>query len=155
MGKFAETKLGIYARDLAQLKGQEDRIFKIVLDNRQFTNLIETLNTTEQLGQSIDSKGNPLFSSLTQRTTYSQFDPQGRGGRPYILRDTGDFWDSFNVTIGQGFITITSNPFKTDNNLLEVFGIDIEGLTEQNLEVAQQNAKDLFIDWYRKNLQGA
>ena len=153
MGKFAETKLGIYARDLAQLKGQEDRIFKIVLDNRQFRDLIETLNTTDQLCKSIDSKGNPLFSSLTQRTTYSQFDSQGRAGRPYILRDTGDFWDSFNVTIGQGFITITSNPFKLNNNLLEVFGVDIEGLTEQNLDTTRQNAKDLFIDWYRRNLQ--
>jgi len=153
MGKFTETSLGIYARDLQQLQGQEDRIFKIVLDNRQFKDLIETLNTTDQLGNSIDSNGNPLFSALTQRTTYSQFDQQGRAGQPYKLFDTGEFWDSFQVTIGQGFITITSNPFKLDNNLLEVFGPDIEGLTEENTQEITDEALQLFINWYRRNLQ--
>lgn len=154
MGKFTETALGIYSRNLQQLKGQEDRIFKIVLDNREFKDLIIELNTEIQLGeQSVDSNGSPLFNTLTQRTTYANSDPLGRGGQPYQVFRTGEYWDSFQITVSSGIIIINSNPFKTDNNLFEVYGVDIEGLTEQNTEEIIDEALELFINWYRRNLK--
>lgn len=154
MGKFTETALGIYSRDLQQLKGQEDRIFKIVLDQREFKDLIIELNTEKQFGeQSVDSTGSPLFNTLTQRSVYANSDPLGRGGQPYQVFRTGEYWDSFQITVGAGIIIINSNPFKTDNNLFEVYGVDIEGLTDESTQDAIDEALDLFINWYRRNLQ--
>ena len=157
MGLFIETALGEYAQRIQGLKGQENITFKKTLDNKFIKELIIELNTggrpTSQLEKlHIDSEGNQLFNTVTGRTTYADSDPLGRGGKPYEVFRTGDYYDSFRVEVRIGFITITSNPFKTDNNLFEVYTDNLEGLTNENLQIVIDEALTFFIQWYQRNI---
>lgn len=150
---FLDTKLAEYAKRLVNLKGQEDKTFKLVLDNETIKQLIVFLNTDDQLGKEhVDSLGNSLFNVFTNRTYYSQNDPKGRGGQPYTLNDTGAFWDSFTVAVQQGRITIDANPFKDGDNLFDAYGNEIVGLNDENLQTLINEALEQFINWYIKNI---
>jgi len=153
MTKFRETRLYKYAEKLIALKGKEDEIFQLVLDNSTIKDLIKFLNTDKQLGQEhVDSQGEALFNSLYGRTVYSPNDPKGRAGQPYKLKDTGDYWRSFNVEVGRGIIIIESDPFKGQDNLFDAFGAQVEGLTNENLEILIRTAHEYFIKWYETKL---
>jgi len=143
---FKDTSLFKYATDLIALKNQEDKIFKLVLDNRFIKELITHLNTDEQLGKDkVDSLGAHLG-------TYSIFDKKGRGGKYYTLNDTGAFWDSWKVQVKKALIVIDANPFKENTNLFDEYGIDVLGLTDTNLQILINEATKLYIQYYRKNL---
>jgi len=153
MALFVNTPLGEYAQNLTNRKREEDKIFKLALDTKVIKELIIFLNTDDQFGQDhVDSLGNALLNSLVGRTTYSLFDEKGRGGKPYTLRDTGEFWDSFTVLVNQGNIIINADPFKDDDNLFDIYGQDILGLTDENLQVIIDESLTHFIDWYRRNV---
>ena len=150
---FSDTVVSEYAKKVINLQTQQDKIFKLALDDNEFKNLIIDLNTEKQLReQSVDSNGNRLFNKLTQRTTYAPSDPLGRGGQPYQVFRTGDYYDSFRVTIQNGSILITSNPLKSSNNLFDVYTSDLEGLTDENLQILIDKALEKFIEWYERNL---
>lgn len=153
MALFLNTVMSDYARRVVALKGQQDRIFQLALDTKVIRELIIFLNTDDQFGKDhVDSLGKSLFNSLTDKTTYSLFDQKGRGGQPYTLRDTGEFWDSFKVIVGQGVITITADPIKGSDNLFDIFGTNIVGLTEENLQILINEALKHFIRWYEDNV---
>lgn len=153
MGLFSDTVMADYARRVIALKGQQDRMFQLALDTKVIKELIIFLNTDEQFGKAhVDSLGRNLFNSLTDRTTYSLFDEKGRGGKPYTLNDTGEFWDSFKVIVGQGKITITADPIKDSDNLFDIYGKDIVGLTDENLQILIDEALKHFIRWYEDNI---
>lgn len=154
MGVWQDTEIAEYCKRVQkELKGQHNKVFKLVLDNKTIKDLVKFLNTRKQLGEEhVDSLGNELFNQLTQRTFYADSDPLGRGGQPYELRRTGDFWDSFTIAVGSGQIVIVSNPFKRNANLFEVYGPDIEGLTDDSLQDLINEALNQYIDWYRKNI---
>ena len=150
---FLNTELAENAQRLVNLKGQEDRTFKLVLDNEVIKKLIIFLNTDDQLGQDhVDSLGQELFNVFTNRSYYSQNDPKGRAGQPYTLNDTGAFWDSFTVAVQQGRIIIDANPFKDGDNLFYAYGQDVLGLTDENLQILINEALEQFINWYNRNL---
>lgn len=153
MTKFRDTALYKYAERVSELKGQEDGIFKIVLDNNTIKDLIIFLNTDKQLGaQHVDSQGEALYNSIYQRTVYSPKDPKGRAGKPYELKDKGVYWNSFEVEVGRGIIIIESNPFKGNDNLFDAFGAQIEGLTDSNLNTLIEAAYEHYIKWYKKSI---
>ena len=150
---FLNTELAEYAKRLVNLKGQEDRTFKLVLDNQTIKKLIIFLNTDDQLGKEhVDGLGNELFNVFTNRTFYSLNDPKGRGGKPYTLNDTGAFWDSFTVAVQQGRIIIDANPNKGQDNLFDSYGQDIVGLTDENLQILIDEALEHYINWYIRNI---
>lgn len=149
---FKDTLLYEYAERLIKLRNQEKRIFQIVLDNKTIKDLIVFLNTEDQMGKDhVDSFGQRLFNRITRRTVYSPNDKKGRGGQPYKLLDTGEYWDSFSVSVHPGRIIITSDPRKGDDNLEEQYGA-LEGLTDENLQVLIKQAYEFFVQWYRKQL---
>lgn len=153
MGVWSKTAIYEYAQRVEKLKGKDGEVFRLVLDNKTIKDLIVFMNTQDQLGRRhIDSEGEALFNKLTDRTTYSLFDKKGRGGKPYQLKDTGEFWRSFKATIGNGFIEITSDPLKDGTDLFDVFGEDIEGLTEQNLENLIKTAHAFYVRWFIQNM---
>lgn len=153
MDLFVNTELAAYAKRLVALRGQENTVFKKALDNSLIKDLITDLNTEIQLGeQSTDSLGNKLFNKLTQSSVYSDSDPLGRGGEPYQVKRTGEYWESFKALIGQGFIIINSDPFKEDDNLFEVYGENLEGLTDASLQTLINVSLERFIRWYEKNI---
>jgi len=153
MELFVNTELAEYAKRLIALKGQENTVFKKALDNNLIKDLITDLNSEVQLGeQHVDSLGNKLFNKLTQSSVYSDSDPLGRGGEPYEVRRTGEYWDSFKALVGQGFIIINSDPFKEDDNLFDIYGENLEGLTDASLQTLINVSEERFIRWYENNL---
>lgn len=154
MGSFLETPIGEYCQRVQkEFKGQDDRVFKLVLDNKTIKDLVKFLNTEKQLGQDhVDSLGNELYNQLTQRTFYADSDPLGRGGQPYEVKRTGEYWESFTIAVNAGNIVIVSNPFKRDANLFKTYTPDLEGLTDENLQILINEALNQYITWYRKNI---
>ena len=153
MAIFDNTALVLYAEKLIKLRGQDDKTFKLVLDNKTIRDLITFLNTEDQFGQDhVNAIGQKLTNLFSGRTTYSLFDKKGRGGQPYELFDSGDYWESFKATVNAGNIVITSNPFKGADDLTEMFGPHLEGLTDENLQVLIDESLKQYINWYEKNL---
>lgn len=148
---FDQTALFEYANKLTALRGQENWIFKKVLDRPEIKRKIIELNTERQLGdEGIDALGNILgFYSIA-----TEFLSGGRKkqGDPYTLNDTGAFWASFEVQVYQGHISINAKGQKEDDNLFDKFGIDILGLTDQNLQLLIEDAKEYYIEYYRSIL---
>jgi len=150
---FQKTEIYEYCEMVIKLDGQHNRIFQVVLDNKTIRDLIVFLNTEKQLKEEhVNSFGQELFNRVTQRTTYAFSDPLGRVGQPYEVRRTGDYYKSFKVEVGRGFIIIESNPFEGEKNLVEMYGEDLEGLTEANLQILITKAYEFFIKWYRENI---
>ena len=153
MDLFVNTELAEYCKRLIALKGQENTVFKKALDNKLIKDLITDLNTEIQLGEkSVDSLGDKLFNKMTQSSVYSDSDPLGRGGEPYQVKRTGEYWESFKALVGQGFIIINSDPFKEDDNLFEIYGNNLEGLTDASLQTLINVSEERFIRWYERNI---
>jgi len=89
----------------------EDRVFSVVLDVQEVKDLIIDLNTSKQLReQHIDKLGEKLFNNYSNRDYYGSGDELGRAGQPYEVYNTGAYFDSFKVNVGNGFILIESDP---------------------------------------------
>ena len=148
---FSDTKINEYAKNVIGNKNQEGKIFKLVLDNRFIKELITHLNTDEQLGKDgTDSLGAQLgiYSPATEVISKGR----KKAGSHITLNDTGAFWDSWRVQVNEAFIDIDANPLKDDTNLFDEYGIDILGLTPENLEILIDESKKLYIQWLRRNL---
>jgi len=147
---FNQTALYEYAVRLIAFKGKENTVFRLALDNRTIKDLIVFLNTKKQLGQDhVDSLGRELFNRINDRTTYSLFDRKKRGGKPYELKDTGKYWASYKARVGNGFIVIDADPTE---DLTEMFGEEIEGLTDESLQELILQAHEYFVQWYTRFL---
>jgi hypothetical protein len=151
MALFLNTELSEYATRIKNQKGQEDKTFKLVLDNKLIKELIIFLNTDDQLGDDrINSLGEQLgfYSFVTEQLSGGK----KKAGEPFNLRDTGDFWESWRVFIGSGNIIIDADPNKEDTNLFDEYGIDVLGLTDMNLQVLIDEALEQYIFWYQRNI---
>jgi len=141
------------AKKVIELTSQPNLIFKTVLDNDEIKDMIIEMQTKKQMGEKhVDSEGEDLFNQLTGRTTYSLFDDQGRGGQPYKLFDTGAFWESTTVEVTPTEIIIKMNPIKDDDNLFEIYGADVEGLTTENIDILTREALKLHIQFFKAQL---
>ena len=148
---FKDTALFELANKFSDLKGQEGKIFKKVLDNRFIKDLITHLNTIEQLQKDrIDSLGAHLgvYSAVTEVITKGR----KKAGEFINLDDTGAFYDSWKVQVKEDRIIIDANPFKEDTNLFDEYGLDVLGLTDDNLQIFINEAQKLYIQFIRKHL---
>jgi hypothetical protein len=148
---FDKTALYEYANKLTTLSGQENWIFKRVLDNDIIKRKIIELNTERQFG---DEGVNALGRIIGVYSYATEFMSNGRkrAGEPFNLNDTGAFWASFNVKVFQGHIIIDADGDKGDEDIIQKYGIDILGLTDENLQILIEDAKEFYIDYYRSIL---
>jgi hypothetical protein len=110
--------------------------------------LIISLNTeglpTSQLYQlGEDSTGRSLgeYSPFTVREKRRKGQPTDR----VTLKDTGEFYMSFQVIPFRGGFEITADAEKDDKDLRDVYGEDIIGLNDENLQI--------LIEFYRAAIQ--
>lgn len=120
-----------------------DSIVKQILRNPLVQAQIIDFNTHEQLFlKGIDSEGRTLKSIGGSRFTPSGYAPftirikqaEGQRTQNITLNDTGEFYNSFTVTVGGDSFTIDANPNKNGDNLFDDWGEDIVGLTDENLQ---------------------
>ena len=108
-----------------------DVLFQMWRRNDTQDYIIE-LNTKDQLfDDGIDSLG----SELGDYTPYTKQIKSEKGQRydHITLNDTGEFYKSFKVVPSKKGFKITANPNKDDTNLFQEFGVDIVGLTKENV----------------------
>jgi len=115
---------------------EPNQVLRITMEGykEDFTDLVVNLNTEEQLREGINSLSIPLseiggnYSPITVRI-------KGLSSNDVVtLRDTGDFYKSFDVTIEKDGFVITSNSVKDGIDLTERWGEDIVGLTDMSKE---------------------
>lgn len=148
-----------------QLRNQAERV-NAALDpyllmlalskDKEFTDLIIKLNTESQLyDQGIDSEGKSLsdigggYSPRTIEIKQEEGQPTDR----VTLKDTGEFYRSFRVTFIDGDLLIHANPYKGDVNLYREWGLNIVGLTQDNLDLVITVAQKKCIEIIRNNLK--
>jgi hypothetical protein len=127
----------------------ENQLINEVLSNREFQKFIIDLNTEGQLREGVNSLGVSLssggreYSELTMKIS-------ARKGRPkrsislVDLHDTGDFYKSFRIVIKPKSFAIEAETDKGDTDLLQRYGKDVLGLTDEHLQ--------LVIDALRKKI---
>ena len=111
------------------------------------------LNTEEQLyDEGIRSDG----SQIGEYTPYTkQLKSTGNGDKKIdhiTLKDTGEFYKSFKVVPSKKGFKITANPNKDDTNLFKEFGVDIVGLTKENVLKLLDFIEPMFTKEVEKRL---
>ena len=148
-------QLKLFKSVRAAISLDETAMFNAVLTDNGFRKWILDLNRS-QLFKGEDSEGRELgdigggYSFTTEflnegvRFTFnpksSEFgDVEGgskgkeEGQSPFLL-DTGEYYDSYTLTVGNGFFQISSDPIKDGQNLEDSFGDNLEGLQSENLQ---------------------
>ena len=121
--------------------------FQVINRDVQFE--IIRLNTDDQLyEEGILSDGSYLPDySETSVNVY------GKSAGHITLKDTGEFYQSFVVKVNNTGIMIVANDVKDDTVLSDRYGIDILGLTEENLQVIREMLKANYINYIYEVLQ--
>jgi len=128
-------------------------LIKQVLQNKELQDKILDLNRIKQLYEKgIDSTGESLKDIGGNWQTESGYSPftldikEAKGQRTanITLNDTGEFYRSFEITIGDDAFYLDANPIKDDTNLFDEWGEDIVGLTDES--------RQTLIDWVTNEL---
>lgn len=130
----------------------EDFIIKQLFKDSNFKKFILSRNIYSQLfDEGIDSAGKKLrsdFATFGQVYSANTINIKQDKGQPVdrvTLFDTGAFYASFRLELeGKNFI-INANTIKEDSDLIEVWGPDILGLTNESLELVITLAREIII----------
>jgi len=131
-----------------------DIFFSLWKDNRVQNYIIDLNTEGEQTSQlynlGIDSEGNSLG-------TYSPYTIQfkiekGQRFDHVTLKDTGDFYETFKVKPSKKGFEIIANPNKDDDNLFEIYGKEIVGLTKDNKKLLLAFVEEDFNKELEKRL---
>ena len=107
-------------------------------------------NTSQLFELGIDSEGNRLgdYSGFTKNIKTSK----GQRIDHITLKDTGEFYKSFKVTPNKNGFRISANPNKDDSNLFDDFGVDIVGLTKENVLKLLDFIEPMFSKEFERRL---
>ena len=107
-------------------------------------------NTSQLFELGIDSEGNRLgdYSGFTKNIKASK----GQRIDHITLKDTGEFYKSFKVTPNKNGFRISANPNKDDSNLFDDFGVDIVGLTKENVLKLLDFIEPMFSKEFERRL---
>ncbi len=147
---FAEIEPIVRLRKLFQgLKS--DAIWFNAVD-QEVKDMIIQMNTEDQLEEhGIDSLGR----SLGEYSPYTIIEKQLKGQRydHITLKDTGAFYDSWIVTVTRDSIVIDADDVSHyDQPLFQVWGEDVLGLTEENMQILQEVIADKYIEYIYEQL---
>jgi hypothetical protein len=131
----ADLKLNEVAFKIASEKEVKDLVIRLNTQGEKTSQLFE-------LGE--DSLGGSLGSYSP--FTVEQKKKRGQPTNRITLKDTGEFYSSFNVVPYRGGFTIKANPIKEDSNLYDDFGTDIIGLNETNLQILRDVYKEKTLE---------
>ena len=157
-------------RDLTEKVKQldEGKLTNIYISDNTIKEFILDLNRVEQLfKEGIQSDGSPLTSSNSTPGYYSSFTEQLNAGitftykgeskqkifgEPYFLYNEGKFFSTFVlIPLKDGF-EIQANPQRDNTNILDEFGQNVIGLTDESLQIFIDAFKEVIPDLIRKEL---
>lgn len=110
----------------------EKRAFKLVFNTSEIKKKIIYLNTIEQLyKKGEDSEGLELYPFYAQSTILYKKE-KGQTYDHVTLNDSGAFYKTFEVIVSDDYFLINADPNKGDNDLFNIYGEDVLGLTEES-----------------------
>jgi hypothetical protein len=140
---------------LKQLKSKQHEIalFKFLKEN---SHLILTLQQDQLFRDSEDVWGQPL-GFYSYNTTKREGQSHKKGGQPFDMYASGDFFRGLTVKVMNRSIEITSHPQSHLNKMLSnpaFDSTDFFGLTEENLIwLKQQHTGKFMRKWTKRYLQ--
>ena len=128
----------------------EVQIINSILRDKDFQKFIISLNQNEQLFEKgIDSLGSSLgdYAASTIEGTANFEGKKDKGQRfdHITLLDTGKFYKSFKVKVQSGGFEIIADGNRGDTNLLEDYGKEVLGLTDENLQLVIDAIKERLV----------
>lgn len=149
---FTDTPIGLLAKRVSSLN--ENKIWLLSANNRFIKELIIELNTQDQLfDDNVDSKGvrlNAIGGNYSPVTLI--IDKRKKSLQDINLFSTGEFYESWKVTVSVKGILIEAETDKGDNDLEDRWGKNIIGLTDENLGVVIEEIKQNYIRILRKEI---
>ena len=129
----------------------EDKIWLFAVDKDVQDEMIR-INTEEQLEEEgIDSLGRKLGDYAPSTIAYKR-----RKGQRYdhvTLKDEGDFYNSFNIKVNVNEIIIDADDSSKYNKpLFEVWGVDVLGLTDENMNYIKEMILENYINFVLNEL---
>lgn len=129
----------------------EDKIWLFAVDKDVQDEMIR-INTEDQLEEEgIDSLGRKLGDYAPSTIAYKR-----RKGQRYdhvTLKDEGDFYNSFNVKVNVNEIIIDADDSSKYNKpLFEVWGVDVLGLTDENMTYIKEMILENYINFVLNEL---
>lgn len=129
----------------------DDNIWFNAVDGRVKEFVIQ-INTIDQLyEEGVDSLGR----SLGDYAPFTVEKKKQKGDRydHITLKDTGAFYDSWVVKVDrQGLLLDADDSSKYDEPLFEVWGEDVLGLTDENMEKLALIIRENYINYVREQL---
>jgi hypothetical protein len=122
------------------------------MDTETINEILSMIKIDQLLTKGVNKDGEiiGLYSEATQA-----INPEKVAGTPYTLFDTGDFYRSMFISVFNERIEINADPVKSpEDNLFELYGTGIIGLTEENKTKLVEIIKKKYIEYYRKTLFG-
>ena len=145
------TQLRRQAKAAKELQIQ--KLLRLLFSDNDIQELVIELNTENQLlEKGIDSQGKSLVS-IGGAYAFATVAIKKRKGQEtdfVTLKDTGAFYESFEVVPGKTSFTIEANTFKQGVDLQDRWGEDIVGLTEQSRDILIFNLIPLLISEIEK-----
>ena len=134
----------------------EKQLLRLLFFDKQLQKFVLDLNRIEQLyRRGIDSNGESLesiggaYSELTVALKNQKGQPTDR----VTLKDTGDFYESFELIVKGDSIEIAADPVKGGVSLEIRWGDDIIGLAETSIEALIEKLKPLLLNEIRERLE--
>lgn len=115
-----------------------------VLNQDNIKELIIELQQERLFERGTDSEG----ASLGNYSDYTVEIKREKGQRydHITLRDTGEFYESFTVTVLKDGIVLDANPNKGTTNLFSEYGIDILGLDDFSFNIVKDQ---ILVEMYQ------
>lgn len=117
-------------------------LFTTMSKNPQLKELVTTLNTEKQLqfGLLSDDTILPNYSETSQNV-------YGKPNRPIMLKDTGEFWKSIEVTLTEDGFEIDGDSVKYDFEPVDLVDmVDFWGLKGENIYGLNNKNMAIFIN---------
>ena len=128
----------------------ENQLINEVLSVREFQEFIIDLNTEGQLREGVNSLGVSLSSigGLYSDRTITISLKKGRPKKSKSLvdlHDEGDLYKSFRIVIKLKSFIIAADTDKGDTDLLQRYGKDVLGLTDEHLQIVIDALREKII----------
>ena len=120
------------------------------MDDETKNYILSLIKIDQLLTEGVDKYGEiiGLYSEATEA-----INPEKVAGTPYTLFDTGEFYRSMFINVFSDYIEINADPVKSpEDNLFELYGTGIIGLTDANKQKLIELVKTKYIEYYKKSL---
>ncbi len=135
----------------------ENQLINEVLSIKEIQELIIDLNTEGQLREGLNSLGASLsdiggeYSLLTLKISKSKGRP--KKSRSLVdLHDEGDLYRSFRIIIKPESFIISADTDKGDTDLLQRYGKDVLGLSDEHLQLVINAIRKKIIPLFKAKI---